>query len=437
MELADRPLLRKSAKLVGPTGTVIEELGQGEFSLKLGKVTVDVEAVVADIDDDGLLGKDVLQNGSGGPADLLLSKGVLQVKDQEVPIIQVGLERKVRKVTVSDHAIIPAKTEAILDVYVEKYEHDEFSAEADWLIEPSENFSETYPLRMASTRIDINQSSTCKVRILNPYSTDVSIEQGAIIGKAEPMVARKSEVENIHRVRSVRLLREGVAQIQDKIPDSVAVQTDTKPMVPGLQTNSQETMSCDGNDVGRTSLPKLQIKVEDASTTCIKQPPRRVSFKKLKITHSWLPMEQEIQMPTNLLLGGTRSQPERIKSYSEEVDLRQPAMQHTPEVTRGCLSTAVKRSKDHYDVKWPVNSYALDDVVWYLNEKHANGRTPKLLATYLGPVPIKRKVTAVDYIIQLDESGRELLIHHDKLKPYEDESVQRWVKKGLKRLRRN
>ena len=45
---------------------------------------------MAEIDDDGLLGIDVLQNGDGGPADLLLSKRMLAVQDNEVPIIQIG-----------------------------------------------------------------------------------------------------------------------------------------------------------------------------------------------------------------------------------------------------------------------------------------------------------------------------------------------------------
>ena len=93
-------------------------LGQGTFSLKLGQVAVEVEVVVADIDDDGLLGIDVLQNGKGGPADLLLSKGVLQVKDEEVPIIQVGSKSKVRRVTAAHHTIVPAKAEAVINVYV-------------------------------------------------------------------------------------------------------------------------------------------------------------------------------------------------------------------------------------------------------------------------------------------------------------------------------
>ena len=37
---------------------------------------MEVEAIVAEIDDDGLLGVDILQNGKNGPADLLMSKGV-------------------------------------------------------------------------------------------------------------------------------------------------------------------------------------------------------------------------------------------------------------------------------------------------------------------------------------------------------------------------
>ena len=112
MDPADKPALVKSSRLMGLTGTVINELGHGTFSLKLGEVEIEVEAVVADIDDDGLLGIDVLQNGNGRP-NLLLSNGVLQVQDEEVPIIQVGLKSRVQRVT-SDHTIMPAQAEAVI-----------------------------------------------------------------------------------------------------------------------------------------------------------------------------------------------------------------------------------------------------------------------------------------------------------------------------------
>ena len=83
----ERPLLRKACKLIGAGGTTINELVKGEFTIQLGTVSLQVEAVVAEIDDDGLLGVDVLQSNSNGPVDLILSKGVLVISKQDVLII--------------------------------------------------------------------------------------------------------------------------------------------------------------------------------------------------------------------------------------------------------------------------------------------------------------------------------------------------------------
>ena len=57
----------------------IKERGKGIFAIKLGPAELEVEAIVADIDDDGLLGVDILQNGKNGPSDSLLSRGVLLI----------------------------------------------------------------------------------------------------------------------------------------------------------------------------------------------------------------------------------------------------------------------------------------------------------------------------------------------------------------------
>ena len=136
----DRPKLVKTSKLVGAGGVNIKELGKGEFTLQLGPVSVQTEAIVAEIDDDGLLGVDVLQNGEGGPTDLLMSEGVLKVDGKEVPIIQVGMKNRIRKVTSADHFVIPAQSEAVIDVYIERQEYDDFSAETDYIIEPTDHF---------------------------------------------------------------------------------------------------------------------------------------------------------------------------------------------------------------------------------------------------------------------------------------------------------
>ena len=167
MDMAVRPALTKSSRLLGPSGAVIMELGKAKFSLTLGQIDTEVEAVVAEIDDDGLLGIDVLQNEDGGPADLLLSKGVLVVQDKEVPIIQVGLKNRLRRVTAADHFVIPPQSESVIDVYVERDESGDFSSENTCLIQATEQFQASYPLKMAATLVDVNKGCTCKVRLLN------------------------------------------------------------------------------------------------------------------------------------------------------------------------------------------------------------------------------------------------------------------------------
>ena len=116
----DRPELVKTSRLVGPSGVSIEEKGKGTFSIKLGPVQLKVEAIVAAIDDDCLLGVDILKNGDNGPADLLMSKGVIVLNKKEVPIIQEGVTNRVRKFTAADHFVIPAQSECVVDVIVER-----------------------------------------------------------------------------------------------------------------------------------------------------------------------------------------------------------------------------------------------------------------------------------------------------------------------------
>ena len=77
---------------------------------------------------------DVLQNGDEGPSDFLMSKGVLLINKQEVPIIQVGIKTRVRRVTSADHFVIPAQCESVIDVYVERHESDDFSSETEYLV---------------------------------------------------------------------------------------------------------------------------------------------------------------------------------------------------------------------------------------------------------------------------------------------------------------
>ena len=174
---------------------------------------MEVEAIVAEIDDDGLLGVDILQNGKNGPADLLMSKGVLMIDKKEIPIIQVGVNNRVRNVTAADHFVIPAQTKC--GVYIERQEYDDFSSEKEYAVEPTDHFQAEYPLQISSTLVDINRVCTCKVRKLNPFPTAMPIKQDAVIGRAEPIEGipivitneeDSSKIQNHVAVRRIKLL---------------------------------------------------------------------------------------------------------------------------------------------------------------------------------------------------------------------------------------
>ena len=161
MKQEDRPELQKTPKLVDASGIAIKEL-------KIGPVHLEVEAIVAETDDDRLLGIDVLQNGTDGPTDSLMNKGVLIISKQEMPIIQVGVTKRVRRVTAAYHSVMPVQSECVIDVYVERQEYDDFSSEGEYVNEPTEHFQAEYHLQMESTLVDINKACTCKVRVFFP-----------------------------------------------------------------------------------------------------------------------------------------------------------------------------------------------------------------------------------------------------------------------------
>ena len=73
-----RPILQKTTSLTGPSTQPLKQAGTAMFSLALGQLTFFREVIVAEIEDEGLLGADIFQNDPEGPADSLFSKRVIQ-----------------------------------------------------------------------------------------------------------------------------------------------------------------------------------------------------------------------------------------------------------------------------------------------------------------------------------------------------------------------
>ena len=254
--------------MVGPTGTVINELCKGTFSPKLGEVALEVEAIVADITDVGSWELMCHKMENGGPTDLLLSKGVLQLQVEEVPIIQVGLKNRVQRFT-TDYTITPAQAKAVIRrVFTERHDYGEISTEFER--KPTDHCSEAYPLRMAATIGEFNQDHSCKDGSSNTVSNDKvlkeadssekkstdSMSKGIDIMKVERVVFKDNAVANSsQRVNEISTVKQrnllcgamsGIATVNEA-KQSHLVGLDIRPVLPanaaGLETNIDETVT--------------------------------------------------------------------------------------------------------------------------------------------------------------------------------------------------
>ena len=109
----------------------------------------------------------------------------IPIDDTEVRC-ELYKESPIRRVQSADHYIIKGHTEMIIDAFVERNEYDDGKTSKIAVVEPTPSFKHKYPVMLASCLclVDINSAPTVKVRLLNPFPTDVSIKQDTVIGTA-------------------------------------------------------------------------------------------------------------------------------------------------------------------------------------------------------------------------------------------------------------
>ena len=152
------------------------------------------------------------------------------------------------------------------------------------------------------------------------------------------------------------------------------------------------------------------------------------------MTPHLLTMRREVRLPAELVFGSTNTSDEEITSYGDYVDSLRTRMQHAHEIARKHMSTAAKRNKELYDAKVAFHRYSVGDVVWCLMEVRKVGISPKLERIFEGPFLIRKKLSEIDFVLQLDKSGTERPVHHNKLKPYEGTDIPKWIVRAKKQL---
>ncbi|CAG2217598.1 unnamed protein product [Mytilus edulis] len=188
----NRPILEKSNTLACADGKPLKELGKAIFEIKLGNLCFDTEMIVANIEDEALLGLDVLMKSQWGPADIKLTEGIILLGGHAVHCTQIGQRNKfIRKIYGEAYYEIPPRSENFVDVFIDRLDDDSPETVQDCILQPTEKFSERFPLVMApclvnsiSSQANISQDVTCNTStcsIMNPYMYD----QDTVIGSAE------------------------------------------------------------------------------------------------------------------------------------------------------------------------------------------------------------------------------------------------------------
>ena len=154
-----------------------------------------------------------------------------------------------------------------------------------------------------------------------------------------------------------------------------------------------------------------------------------------RLTPNLLTMGREVRLPPELVFGSTNTYDgEEITSYGDYVDILRARRQHADEIAHKYMSAAFKSSKELYDAKVAFHRYQEGDVEWCLMEVRKVGISPKLKYVYEGPFLIRKKLSELDFVLQMDRSGAEKPMHHYKLKPYEGDHPPGWVMMAKKSL---
>ena len=298
----DRPPLRPALPHSTADGSAMKCMGRAEFPIRMGKLELVVTLTIAEITDDVLLGADLMHDGEEQPFDLLISEQRISWKGVSIPLTIASSPGSTRHIYAVDHYVIPGMSEMVVDVYVDRGIDDE--GDNSVLIEPSSKVAESLRLAMPMCLVNVQNNTTVKVRLLNPFHESQSIKQDMVLGTARQYASTveslleteggdDNDFSEVRRLSSVKhsIKRSNFTARTVDIDSAAKILT-----IPGhlkelyaettvglskancvdiakLLIEFQDVFSTSNTDLGLTHLGEHAIDTGDANP--LKQPPRR------------------------------------------------------------------------------------------------------------------------------------------------------------------
>ena len=161
---------------------------------------------------------------------------------------------------------------------------------------------------------------------------------------------------------------------------------------------------------------KGQQREWDKHLGCLAAAYRATPHESTGFTPNMLMFGREARLPIEVILGiGATSTGEEVASYGDYVNSLKERMQVAHDLASKHLGRNALRKKEFYDAKKNLNKYNRGDLVWYATECKQLHTAPKLRVPFQGPYLVLDRLGDLLFKIQLDEKGKQKIVHHDKL----------------------
>lgn len=136
---------------------------------------------------------------------------------------------------------------------------------------------------------------------------------------------------------------------------------------------------------------------------------------------------REVHQPISLAFGVPGKDKQSTSPVNYVYDLWNK-MTEIQSYVRKHLKVAAERQKRDYDTRASCKTYEVGDLVYYLDSSRKVGLSPKLKREqWKGPFVISRKISDLLYELRWQHKTRTRVIHHDRLKPFQCDTIPDWV----------
>ena len=144
-------------------------------------------------------------------------------------------------------------------------------------------------------------------------------------------------------------------------------------------------------------------------------------------TPNFIMLGREVNHPINLRFGLV-STSHKGDSEADYVGSLCDKMQQIQEIVRENLSKTIEKQKKDYDSRLAFNTYNVGDVVYMFDSSRKIGFSPKLRSDpWKGPFVVTNKISDIIFKIRGESKNSLKTVHHDRLKPYQSDSLPYWV----------